>query len=351
MAATSFRALILVLYFSAIRLGTRSYSGLIHFTTYDSYHCDSWTFVRPYWVDFEELFISSRSPVAFARLLCTGLCRTRVPVFKWTKHGYVSIMVPGFDPPLDVAVCGDVLKNPGPVILDSRKLHSEARRSNLVLHMNNTVTTSYSSAHLLNIRRSSVCVLDLSIASLLKSYGILRYRGCRAGHQKIPVRISYRPDKAHSDKKLVSRSLVDIPIVSVRQHHTVHNLKFCCLNARSLRNKSAEFVCYVGPSSADIVAITETWLTADDTAHRIAATPPGYKLLDCPRFDRAGGGTALLVRDNIFVIKSDAGEQKSFEFSGWILKHGSHKLRVIVIYRPPYLSNHPVTSNVFFDEF
>ena len=58
-----------------------------------------------------------------------------------------------------------------------------------------------------------------------------------------------------------------------------------------------------------------------------------------------------MVRDNIFVIKSDAGEQKSFEFSGWILKHGSHKLRVIVIYRPPYSSNHPVTSDVFFDEF
>jgi len=58
-----------------------------------------------------------------------------------------------------------------------------------------------------------------------------------------------------------------------------------------------------------------------------------------------------LVRDNIFAIKGDAGEQKSFEFSEWIVKHDSHKLRVIVIYRPPYSSNHPVTSNVFFDEF
>lgn len=112
--------------------------------------------------------------------------------------------------------------------------------------MNNTVSTLYSRADLLNIRRSSVCALDLSIASLLKSNGILRYRGCRAGRQKIPVRISYRPDKAHSDKKLISRSVVDVPIVSDRTHHTMHNLKFCCLNARSLRNKSAEFVCYVG---------------------------------------------------------------------------------------------------------
>ena len=58
-----------------------------------------------------------------------------------------------------------------------------------------------------------------------------------------------------------------------------------------------------------------------------------------------------MARDNIFAIKGDAGERKSFEFSKWIVKHGSHKLRVIVIYRPPYSSNHPGTSNVFFDEF
>ena len=60
-----------------------------------------------------------------------------------------------------------------------------------------------------------------------------------------------------------------------------------------------------------------------------------------------------MVRDNIpvFVSKGDAGEQKSFEFSEWIVKHGSHKLQVIFIYRPPHSSNHPVTSNVFFDEF
>ena len=123
------------------------------------------------------------------------------------------------------------------------------------------------------------------------------------------------------------------------------------MNARSLRNKSADFVCYVGSSRADIVTITETWLTTDDTVHRVAITPPGYKLLDCPRSGRAGGGNALLVRDNISVSMVDAGEQKSFEFSEWIVKHGSHKLRTFVIYRPPYSSNHPVTSNVFFDEF
>ena len=182
MAATSFRALILVLYFSS---NTTWNASIFHFTTYNSYHYDFWTCIRPHNCDFEELIISSRPSVAFARLLCTGFCRTRVPVSKWTKHGYVSLMVPGFDPPMEITVCKDVLKNPGPVIFDIRKPQSEARRRNLKrvearrrnldLHMNNTVSTLYSCADLLNIHRSSVCALDLSVASLLKSNGILRY--------------------------------------------------------------------------------------------------------------------------------------------------------------------------------
>ena len=87
-----------------------------------------------------------------------------------------------------------------------------------------------------------------------------------------------------------------------------------------MKNKSADFVCYVESCGADIITITETWLTADDTAHRVEITPPGYKLLDQPRSGRVGGGTALLLRDNIDVNKIDAGERNSFEFSEWIIK-------------------------------
>ena len=47
----------------------------------------------------------------------------------------------------------------------------------------------------------------------------------------------------------------------------------------------------------------------------------------------------------------DCGERRSFEFGEWILKHGSTKLRVIVIYRILYSAAHPVSTSVFFDEF
>ena len=90
MAATSFRSLILILYFSSLRLGTCSYSSLFRFTNCNYCFYDSWTSIGQYNYDFEKLFILSRPAVASARVISTtGFCRMRVPLFKWTKHGYV----------------------------------------------------------------------------------------------------------------------------------------------------------------------------------------------------------------------------------------------------------------------
>ena len=58
-----------------------------------------------------------------------------------------------------------------------------------------------------------------------------------------------------------------------------------------------------------------------------------------------------MLRDNINVNKVDAGDRNSFEFSEWIIKHGSFTLRTIIIYRPPYSTNHPVTIRTFIAEF
>ena len=40
-----------------------------------------------------------------------------------------------------------------------------------------------------------------------------------------------------------------------------------------------------------------------------------------------------------------------FEFSHWMVEFHSRKLQIIIIYRPPYSSNHPVTTSVFFPDF
>ena len=67
----------------------------------------------------------------------------------------------------------------------------------------------------------------------------------------------------------------------------------------------------------NMLAITETWLNANDDAVRNELCPTSYKLCDHPRTDRIGGGTALLHRE-------------SFEFSELTV------LRVIILYQPPY---------------
>ena len=87
------------------------------------------------------------------------------------------------------------------------------------------------------------------------------------------------------------RTLINVPIaISEDSAISTNSLKFCNLNTRSIKNKSADFVCYVKSCAADIFAITETWFTDMDCAHRAEATPSGYKLYDHPRSGRIGGG-------------------------------------------------------------
>ena len=110
-----------------------------------------------------------------------------------------------------------------------------------------------------------------------------------------------------------SRTLIDVPILNSQYSAACSNsIKFCNLNTRSIKSKSADFVCYVKSCAADIFAITETWLTAKDCAHRAEVTPPGYKLYDHPRTGRTGGGTALMCRESITVTKVAVGEKKIF---------------------------------------
>ena len=53
----------------------------------------------------------------------------------------------------------------------------------------------------------------------------------------------------------------------------------------------------------------------------------------------------------LLLKKIDAGEKTSFEFSKWTVQSASHNLRIIVIYRQPYLDEHRVTTRTFFAEF
>ena len=147
------------------------------------------------------------------------------------------------------------------------------------------------------------------------------------------------------------QEITTILIVPGMSYRDKSLMQLCTLNFRSIKNKSADFVGFVCETKADLFALTETWLTDNDVAARYLATPIGYNLLDHPRSTRKGGGTALVFRDSLCVNRIAAAEKKSFEYSEWSVSSGSFRIRLAIIYRPPYSSDHPVSTGVFFTEF
>ena len=250
-----------------------------------------------------------------------GFHRAKVPLVSWTKHGFTSLLIPGHYPPMDITIFGDISINPGPETLVGNNL--KRRNGNLPnifdLHTNSRVI-AYTRAALFGIRRVSCSFVCGSVLHDLKLNGLLRFRGCRAGRRRISVRISDRIRHTTRRDRTTFRTSVLVSIVPEQRLRAGSFLKFCSLNARSVRNKSADFVSYVESSGADIFAVTETWLSEIDDVCRAEITPPGYKLFDHTRSDRTGGGTALMIRENLHASRVDAGERTSFEFSHWMVE-------------------------------
>ena len=88
-------------------------------------------------------------------------------------------------------------------------------------------------------------------------------------------------------------------LIVVNRLPLVRNLKlslsFCLMNTRSVRNKSADIHDFVCEYKVDLLAITETWLNANDDAVRVELCPTGYKFCDHPRTGRSGGGNGSSV--------------------------------------------------------
>ena len=58
---------------------------------------------------------------------------------------------------------------------------------------------------------------------------------------------------------------------------------------------------YVCDRKAGVFAITETWLSFNDSAVCKEIMPAGYKFVHCLRSNRVGGGIGLLSKDGIHV--------------------------------------------------
>ena len=140
-------------------------------------------------------------------------------------------------------------------------------------------------------------------------------------------------------------------LTSVKKSSADH-LIIGCVNARSIRNKTCDFHDNIVEDKYDICLVTETWMSQEDTVLQIEATPPGYTFQHLPRSDRPGGGVGLISSQNFKPQQTPSPTKwKSFEHCEWSLSCGTHKLLVVVVYRPPYSENNKFTVNDFLTEF
>ena len=255
----------------------------------------------------------------------------------------------------DITIAMDIEIQPGPCshIPNSTGLSQSLQQSQpiqatirSILNLNSPAKHSdyeYSRKQLLDLRSGTPLSRNLFLS--LKDLGILRARRVRAGvtakqrSRCIPVVFGRERERTtrvyYSDQKLPyyhnvnkrsnlgsnAKNLIAVHRTSLKSLEIcrkANQLRLCSLNAQSLRNKAADFVCYAFSSRADVFAVTEIWFSERDAAHRAEVTPPGFKLFDHIRDGRTGGGTALLVRDSLPAKKVDAGEKSSFEYSEWI---------------------------------
>ena len=91
-------------------------------------------------------------------------------------------------------------------------------------------------------------------------------------------------------------------------------MKFLCfanVNARSLKNKTAEIVDHVSSNNINVCIVNETWLNEADTVSKAVLSPPGFLFKNFPRQpNRAGGGTGIIFNANFNVTLTNDGSKK-----------------------------------------
>ena len=79
---------------------------------------------------------------------------------------------------------------------------------------------------------------------------------------------------------------------------------------------------------------------------------PGYTIKNHSRSGRAGGGMALIYKSTLSLVKVAAGEKNILSIRRiYNLRSGADKIKLLVIYSPPYSTAHRVTVATFLDEF
>ncbi|KAM9418949.1 uncharacterized protein ACWYII_022348 [Salvelinus alpinus] len=150
----------------------------------------------------------------------------------------------------------------------------------------------------------------------------------------IPVLSSlHRPYKRFTPRGRAHPNLV----VPARTTHVEFQVSGSLWNCRSVANKAELISAYASLQSLDFLALTETWLTTDNTATPTALSSSAHVFSHTPRASgQRGGGTGILISPKWSFSLSPLTHLSiaSFEFHA-VTVTSPFKLNILIIYRPP----------------
>ena len=125
-------------------------------------------------------------------------------------------------------------------------------------------------------------------------------------------------------------------LLNIQLNTNIRPAKLCLLNARSVCNKIDVLVDYVADHDLDILCITETWPSSEDTAAVSTVTPCGYLFEHVARSNLRDGGVGVLFKSSFTVDHSQLWPASSIECLDLQLRchRVSSTIPLFVIYRP-----------------
>ena len=237
--------------------------------------------------------------------------------------------------------------------MDLRLLFSHATVPRKYLKPNNDTLTTLKNLNLLNFRgaRGGGNYVSRSWDSNVGIiYPNLQYLPEAISTVKLTNRYNTMPHNDNDQIRIKTLTTIQYEPISAVQGQ--RKLNVCCINPRSVKNKTLAICDFILSNKFDLVAITESWLgTSVDKVCLNELLPEGYQIKHAPRPGGRGyGGVAVIYKSNINVqvlTSTHDSEYSTFEHMDCKITIKSYSMRLAVVYRPPPSKGNALKTSVF----
>ena len=207
------------------------------------------------------------------------------------------------------------------------------------------VSLQYSRDQLKRFRRHSI--IDTMLIAVLKDNDIFRYRGKRSG-KRVKELQDLRSQRRWENLNCLNRSHLHSDVNNARAFSSRPCVQpkasipsLLISNTRSLTCKVDELECVARQNNADVICVTESWLTKDIPVLGIAMSD--FMVFRKDRSVSCGGGLAVYVNSTIrckslsqFANPGNVSECLWLQLRPRRLPRSVSSVLLAVIYHPPY---------------